>query len=129
MNMKRKLKQLLRHFLVAIKVKRRVAFELRWRKDHPRAEELKTGDLVVVGVPDQYQKWAYLKCPCGCGNQLRLSLSSNDSPSWRVVVSDDGIASIQPSVRQINGCYSHFWLKKGDIDWCEDTGSPQSLWG
>jgi hypothetical protein len=125
MNMKRKLNQLLRRFLIAIRVKRRAAFELRWRKDHPKSEDLKIGDLVVVGVPDQYQKWAYFKCPCSCGNQLRLSLSSNDSPSWKVDVSDDGIASIHPSVRQINGCYSHFWLKEGEIDWCRDTGSPQ----
>jgi hypothetical protein len=121
--MNRKLKQLLRRFLIAIKLKPRAAFELQWRKDHPRAEELKEGQLVVVGVPDQYQKWAYFKCPCGCGSQLRLSLSSKDSPSWRVDVTNDGVASIHPSVRQTNGCYSHFWLKHGDIDWCRDTGS------
>jgi len=123
--MKRKLKQLLRFFLIAIRARPRAAFELHWNKEHPGANKLKNGDLFVVGVEGKYQKWAYFKCPCSCGNQLRLSLSRKDSPSWRVDVSDDGVASIYPSVRQVNGCYSHFWIKEGDIDWCWDTGSPQ----
>lgn len=126
--MKKKFKQLLRRFLIAIRVKQCAAFELQWRKDHPKAEELQKGQLIVVGVSNQYQKWAYFKCPCGCGDQLRLNLSSKDSPSWKVDVSDDGVASIHPSVRQVNGCYSHFWLKQGSIDWCKDTGLPQSSW-
>lgn len=124
MIMRRKLKQLWRALLVAVRFRRRASFELRWSKEHPKAEKMKKGDLIVVGVEGKYQKWAYFKCPCDCGNQLRLSLSPKDRPAWRVDVSDDGIASIHPSVRQTNGCYSHFWLKNGEIDWCWDTGSP-----
>ncbi len=128
MIMKSTLKKLLRSFLIAIRLKQRAAFELRWSKEHPEPSKLKDGDLIVVGVPGHYQKWAYFRCPCGCGNQLRLSLSTKDSPSWRVNVSDEGVASIHPSVRQLNGCYSHFWLKQGEIEWCWDTGASQPSW-
>lgn len=128
MTMKKALKRLLRAFLITFKLQRRAAFELRWSKEHPKAATVKTGDLIIVGVEGEYQKWAYFKCPCGCGNQLRLSLSAKDNPCWRVDVTEEGVASIHPSVRQINGCFSHFWLKEGEIDWCHDTGMAIRTW-
>lgn len=124
MNMMNKLKRIIRGVLVALRLKRRASFELRWSKTQPVPGKLKNGDLVVIGVEGQYQKWACFQCPCGCGNQLRLCLSASESPSWQVKVNEVGLASLHPSVRQIKGCYSHFWLRDGEIEWCHDTGLP-----
>lgn len=124
--MRIKLKQLWRAILIAIRLRRRASIELRWTQKHPKQENLEDGVLIVVGIEGRYQKWAYLKCPCECGNQLRLNLSPNTSPAWTVDVNDEGIVSVYPSVRQTKGCYSHFWLKNGEIDWCGDTGSANN---
>ncbi|MCG6864744.1 MAG: hypothetical protein LJE58_04885 [Thiogranum sp.] len=31
-------------------------------------------------------------------------------------------ASQRPSVRQLDGSHAHFWIRKGRIGWCADTG-------
>jgi hypothetical protein len=79
--------------------------------------------LVLVGE-GHFHKWAYLACPCGCGNPIMLSLSKTKRPAWHVGVDWLGRPTIEPSARQTAGCYSHFWLRKGRIDWCGDTGKP-----
>ncbi|MBZ0188621.1 MAG: hypothetical protein K8F91_20415, partial [Candidatus Obscuribacterales bacterium] len=60
-----------------------------------------------------------------CKKKMHLSCKVT-SPSWRVDTSDEGLPTVHPSVRQIQGCLSHFWLKEGEIDWCLDSGSPSN---
>src|SRR5579872_7383450 len=81
--------------------------------------------LYVVGRAD-YQKWAYMVCPCGCGERIMLSLAKNRRPRWEVEMDWLGRPTIKPSVWQTDGCYSHFWIRKGRIDWTPDTGRPHS---
>ena len=71
-----------------------------------------------------YQKWALLICPCGCRETIMLSLAQNTRPRWSAEVDHKGRPMVYPSVRQIDGCYSHFWLRNWVIEWCEDTGEP-----
>lgn len=88
---------------------------------HPTPEDVAPGWVYVVGGPG-YQKWAYFLCPTGSGEIIQLSLMSNHRPRWQVNVDWFKRPTIDPSVRQLEGSYAHFWLRKGTIDWCPDTG-------
>jgi len=88
---------------------------------NPSYDAIPSGKLIVVGGKD-YQKWAYFKCPCGCGETIMLSLSKKTQPSWTVSIDSRRRPTVNPSVRQIAGCFSHFWVRKGQVEWCRDTG-------
>lgn len=102
---------------------RRPDLAARYVPDHPDRDTLAPGELYVVGN-SQFQKWALMRCPCGCGESIMLSLSRKQRPSWSVEIDWLGRPTLAPSIRQTSGCYSHFWLKGGHLSWCEDTGRP-----
>jgi len=91
--------------------------------NHPDIDALPEGVLYVVGGED-YKKWAFLVCPCGCRERIMLSLSANRRPRWQVEIDWLGRPTVKPSVWQTDGCYSHFWIRKGAIHWTADTGTP-----
>lgn len=93
-------------------------------KSPPSNGAIPYGKFFVV-KPGQELKWALFKCPCKCGHVITLSLASGRTPQW-TVRSDDGYPTLYPSVRQLNGCLSHFWIKRGRVQWCDDTGKPYS---
>lgn len=64
------------------------------------------------------QKWAQLKCPCGCGDVILLNLSQSRRPRWGVTSSLLRKATIFPSVWRTDGCRSHFFIRRGQVDWC-----------
>lgn len=96
-------------------------FIARYVGNNPTSESIEDGEVVIVGSRS-YQKWAYLKCPCGCGNTTMLSLSTKRRPSWSVHLNWMMIPTVYPSVRDVGSCYAHYWIKKGKIHWCRDTG-------
>ena len=93
---------------------------------NPSNDLILPGQLIVVGGKG-YQKWAYMRCPCGCDEVIMLSLSKSSRPRWTVSIDTQGRPTINPSVRQVSGCFSHFWVRKGMIEWCDDTGLAQNL--
>lgn len=97
------------------------ALMVRRSLDMPSREDIEPTDAVVVGDRRQ-PKWATFACPCGCGETLLLSLSQNRRPRWSVTADWLGRPSISPSVRRPDGCRAHFWVRKGSIDWCKDSG-------
>ena len=92
-------------------------------KSPPPNNEIPDGKFIVV-TPSVEPKWALFKCPCGCGHVITLSLASGRTPRWQVRLENGGYPTLYPSVRQLNGCYSHFLVRGGQILWCEDTGRP-----
>jgi hypothetical protein len=90
---------------------------------NPTRESPPPRRIIVVGGLG-YRKWAYLRCPCGCGEVIMLSLANSRGPRWNVKVYWFGRPTIEPSVRQTTGCYSHFWIRGGLVDWRPDTGHP-----
>ncbi|WP_438853230.1 DUF6527 family protein [Brevundimonas nasdae] len=91
--------------------------------DMPPREDLPNGALVIVG-DRRAPKWVTIQCPCHCGTPLLLSLSKARRPQWSVRVDWWGRPSLEPSVRRTDGCRCHFWLRKGKVQWCADTGQP-----
>lgn len=86
--------------------------------DNPISENIQSDIVYIVGGED-YVKWAYFKCPDGCGDTIMLSLSPNKRPSWKIKQDGRGRVSLYPSINKQDGCKSHFWLKKGKIKWAE----------
>lgn len=74
--------------------------------------------VVYVVGEDGHRWFAAFDCPCGCGEVIKLSLVPGDRPGWTLHDHVDGTASVAPSVWRQVGCKSHFWLRKGKIDWC-----------
>src|SRR5882724_10521576 len=71
--------------------------------------------LVLVGAP---AKWAYVACPCGCGQDLALNLMRSHRPHWELRLDKGGRPSLTPSISSII-CGAHFWLRDGAINWAE----------
>jgi hypothetical protein len=80
--------------------------------------KLETGRVYLV-EDDSYLEQAAMICPCGCGATLHLNLLADERPVWTVTTHQDGTVSLMPSVWRRVGCKSHFWLRSGDVEWCE----------
>ncbi|WP_371924397.1 DUF6527 family protein [Pseudomonas sp. DY-1] len=115
------LKHFVRNVMVALRVIRPPRYLLRTVDRHPAPEELTAGELVLVKSGGK-EKWACFICPCGCGNRMQLSLNPKTRPSWRL--SSDWLSrpTVFPSVRQLNACRGHYWIRNGDVEWCRDSG-------
>jgi hypothetical protein len=100
-------------------------FLARFSETTPAKDQLAETDLVIVRSGD-FLKWICFRCPCGCGEKISLSLATNRRPQWRVSVDRFGMPTVSPSVWQTAGCYSHFWIRDGRVDWCPGSGSPYS---
>jgi hypothetical protein len=81
-------------------------------------DALRVGEMYLVGEGDHLW-FVGMLCPCGCGETLHMSLLQESRPRWRVLEHADGTASLEPSVWRQVGCRSHFFLRRGLIEWCE----------
>ncbi|TKW76928.1 MAG: hypothetical protein DI543_18380, partial [Bradyrhizobium icense] len=59
--------------------------------------------------------------PCGCGSVLHMNLLPDERPCWEVTQHGDGTASLHPSVWRQKDCKSHFWFRRGRVQWCSDA--------
>lgn len=72
--------------------------------------------VYVAGVPAN--AWvAAMLCPCGCGDTLHMNLLKSQRPCWTVSVGEGGAVSFHPSLWRKTNCKSHFFLKKGRVQW------------
>lgn len=106
--------------LVGLKLITRPDFVETVVEEHPEPDEMDTRTLYVVRS-GPWPKWAVFKCPCGCGDVIDISIAQGKN-SWSCQSDWIGRPSLRPSVWRHARCYSHFWLTKGMVDWCKDTG-------
>ena len=59
-----------------------------------------------------------LLCPCDCGEVIQLSTLKTDNPKWSFVKHWNYTITINPSIWRISGCKSHFFIRRGIVDWC-----------
>ena len=57
-------------------------------------------------------------CPCDCGEVIQLSTLITDKPKWSFVKHRNNTITIKPSIWRTSGCKSHFFIRKGLVDWC-----------
>jgi hypothetical protein len=80
-------------------------------------ERLDAGAVYVLGEGEH--KWfVALVCPCGCGATVQMSLLPDAQPRWRLIEHTDETISLEPSVWRRVGCRSHFFIRRGLIQWC-----------
>ena len=105
---------------------------LDWR-DLPYATELvyeqlphrlKQRTLYIVQEDDYFEQ-AALICPCGCDRVLQMNLLPDSRPCWKVTRHTDGTATLHPSVWRQKDCRSHFWFRRGRVQWCQDAPITQ----
>jgi len=87
---------------------------------HPTPDALPPGRLVIVR-DDGLEKSACFQCPGGCGAKIILSMSPKRRPGWRVSLDWLSRPTVEPSVRQLNACRCHFWIRGGTVEWCADS--------
>ena len=75
--------------------------------------------VYLVGEPGSPWAAAFL-CPCGCDDLVKLSLLSEDDPSWIASGATGDQASLHPSIWRIRGCRSHFFIKAGKVIWAKE---------
>lgn len=89
-------------------------YAARIASDEP--EHIDPMTLYLVGEDGAY--WlAVMVCPCGCGDTIRLPMSTGSSPCWRVGRPLNP-PTLWPSVHRTVRCRSHFILRRGAIEWC-----------
>lgn len=64
-----------------------------------------------------YSKWAHLVCP-RCGDHLQLELTGRVA-LWSLNVDRLNRPTLAPSVWEKNACGAHFFIRRGNLDWCE----------
>ncbi len=113
----------LRQLLVLVGIIPRPNVLARIVSRHPAPQQL-VAELLAVVVDSGHAKWACLRCPCGCGDKIQLSLNPTRRPRWAVRIDWLGRPSVEPSIHQLDGCRSHFWIRGGRIIWCKDDPTP-----
>lgn len=92
--------------------------------EHPLKNSDVHENTLYLVAPGRNHKWVLFKCPCGCGHVVTLSLQKIHNPYWSLTSELNGSPTIYPSVWQDTPCYSHFWVRKGRVYWCLDSGTP-----
>ena len=73
--------------------------------------------LYIAGAAKQ--EWAAaMLCPCGCEETIHLNLLEQVRPRWTFNENKVG-PSLEPSIWRRRGCRSHFFLRNGEIEWCD----------
>lgn len=80
---------------------------------------LEPGCLYLVESANTGEPWCvgYL-CPCGCGDPYTLPLvGTNSRPYWDLTVDAEGRPTLTPSIRHLDGCQSHYFIRNGQVQW------------
>lgn len=91
----------------------------------PPTDAIQAGVLYLTRV-GRINKWISFRCPRNCDSVIRLSLSTKESPHWRLKVDWLGRVSLLPSIRQLKSCGCHFWIRKSRFIWVTDRGSLET---
>ena len=75
-------------------------------------------DLVLAR--DGGENWCVgMLCPCGCGRTIELLLIQEARPRWDLMLDAFERPSLKPSIWLQGGCRSHFWVRRGRVEWCD----------
>ena len=121
-----KIKRLLREYAMKFDIIRQPELLPVLVEAPPQQENISQG-IVYIVAPNGYKKWAIFRCPKHEEEIFYLSLMPNRRPRWTIRLDIFNRPSIYPSVRQLSGKYLHFWIKKGSVEWCLDSGKKLPL--
>lgn len=91
-------------------------------------ERVAAETLYVVG--EGRHLWSVaLQCPCGCHALIQLNLLPGAEPRWQLTKHHDGSITLHPSIWRQQGCRSHFFVRKGRIEWFVPHGTSRGTSG
>lgn len=70
------------------------------------------GQTLAIVSGSNGPKWLMMRCPCGCGEMRRISLSKQVPPTWRLKVEPGPRVTLSPSVDLRSECRAHFILTR-----------------
>ncbi len=79
-------------------------------------DELDKNYLYLIGE-NEHIWFATLLCPCGCETSVQLSLLPSSKPHWKVIEHKNGTVTLLPSVWRKDACRSHYFVRRGLIEW------------
>jgi hypothetical protein len=85
-------------------------------------DSIEAGTLYVVGEGQHLWSVA-LQCPCRCRAVIQLNLLPDAEPRWALTKHRDGTITLHPSIWRQMGCRSHFFIRKGQIEWFIPQGT------
>lgn len=85
-------------------------------------DDLRPGECYLVGE-GEHRWFAAFACPCGCGADVVLNLLPDMRPRWRIDIHDDETVTVSPSINRHRGCRAHFYVRRGQTQWCADSPS------
>ncbi|MCF8414642.1 MAG: hypothetical protein K9G40_00255 [Crocinitomicaceae bacterium] len=81
--------------------------------------ELPNKDCIYILNEGYIDESLSFVCPCGCDSIIELNLLEDSKPLWRYNTDRNKI-TISPSVWRTVGCKSHFFIRKGKVEWAQD---------
>lgn len=79
----------------------------------------------VLYVSEEFETAAHL-CACGCGSKVRTPLAPTE---WKFTDHPQG-PSLYPSIGNWQRpCKSHYWIRRGEIEWSTKWTSQQIATG
>jgi Family of unknown function (DUF6527) len=94
----------------------------RYVEDLGDAQTPHDDEIIFVGSA-KIQKWAVIRCPCGCGHVLNVNLMRTHHPHWNLQRHEDGTMTILPSLWVKDAkCRSHFFLHRNRTVWAQGDG-------
>lgn len=92
--------------------------QLKLERVHYMPGQLEPG---ILYVSEEFQVAGHL-CPCGCGNKVITPLGI---PGWTFEERNE-VASLDPSIDSYQlPCESHYFITRGEIQWCAKTTPAQ----
>lgn len=82
-------------------------------------DQLNATSLYLVGE-GKYLWFAAMVCPCGCDAIINLNLLPETRPRWKLTEHTDGTVSLHPSIWRTKDCRSHYFVRRGLIEWYHD---------
>mgnify|MGYP003663145682 CR=1 FL=1 len=70
------------------------------------------GQTLAIVSGSNGPKWLIMRCPCGCGETRRISLSKQVPPTWTLKVEPGPSVTLSPSVDLRSECRAHFILTR-----------------
>lgn len=88
-------------------------------------EQIDEGKIyAVIGtrVADHSGPSVTYKCPCGCRKEVFLPCRTEGTertrtPQWELSIDPEGKVVITPSILELGGCKSHYFIKHGRVNW------------
>ena len=74
--------------------------------------------IIYIVQDDGFLEQAVMLCPCSCGRILHMNLIPDERPCWQLIQHGDGTVTLHPSIWRKKDCGSHFWFRRGRVQWC-----------